>query len=622
MALNKNKVIAAAQRFAQKGQYDRAIAEYRTIVDEDPDDVRIWLKIGDLHARKGSTGQAIATYQRVANHFSDKGFFLKGVSAYKLILGLDPSNIEAHRALGDLYVKLGLGPEAIAQFQIVVGTYEREGRHRDSLELLKRIVELGPDDEANRIRLAEGHARQNDAEAAIGEFKGVLSQLIDKGRFDEYIQVAERLLYLYPNELEVVRALSDVYLRRGDAKRALARLQVLFRADPTDTATLELLAAAFAEIGQTVKAISVYRELARIHTEAGNDTGRVAAWRKLLALDPDDAEARVALGGAAPAPVASGSAINIGSGAWSVSTASGEIPLSPADQIARHLTDVELLLKYELREHAREQLQKVFLLDPHHEQGLLRLRDLALEAERTDDAVDALLRLATAAQRSGDPQKAMSRLGEILQLQPGHPEASERMKTISSGMARELAESAEPVQATPPEEFDVELNLDELDFDNAADDHLPSGGFELDLDALDASVDDEFADLMGNDKPDDDAFADLLRDKPAAPAPARGAIVLEMPADVLVTEPPASSDDFGDLLGDGPVPADDEFGDLLGDGPVPADDEFGDLLGASPTAPADDDAFGELLGSPTAPADDDAFGELLGSPTTPADDDA
>ena len=49
--INKNKVIAAAQKYVQRGQYDRAIREYRKVVEEDPRDVRIWLKIGDLHAK-------------------------------------------------------------------------------------------------------------------------------------------------------------------------------------------------------------------------------------------------------------------------------------------------------------------------------------------------------------------------------------------------------------------------------------------------------------------------------------------------------------------------------------------------------------------------------------------
>ena len=40
----------AARKFVDKGQIDKAVKEYLRIVHEDPKDVRVWLKIGDLYA--------------------------------------------------------------------------------------------------------------------------------------------------------------------------------------------------------------------------------------------------------------------------------------------------------------------------------------------------------------------------------------------------------------------------------------------------------------------------------------------------------------------------------------------------------------------------------------------
>jgi Tfp pilus assembly protein PilF len=52
-----------------------------------------------------------------------------------------------------------------------------------------------------------------------------------------------------------------MYIERGNAKSALAHLQAVFKADPRDAATLELLAQAFKVLGQLKKAASVYQEL-------------------------------------------------------------------------------------------------------------------------------------------------------------------------------------------------------------------------------------------------------------------------------------------------------------------------------------------------------------------------
>ena len=59
MAINKNKVIAAAQKYVQKGQLDKAIKEYRRVVEAEPGDVRTWLKIGDLQAKTDAAEQAV-----------------------------------------------------------------------------------------------------------------------------------------------------------------------------------------------------------------------------------------------------------------------------------------------------------------------------------------------------------------------------------------------------------------------------------------------------------------------------------------------------------------------------------------------------------------------------------
>ncbi|HEX9618514.1 MAG TPA: tetratricopeptide repeat protein, partial [Polyangiaceae bacterium] len=65
MASDREKILQAAQRYVDKKRYDRAIAEYQKIVQEDPQDARILLKIGDLQARMEAYPEAIATYDRV-----------------------------------------------------------------------------------------------------------------------------------------------------------------------------------------------------------------------------------------------------------------------------------------------------------------------------------------------------------------------------------------------------------------------------------------------------------------------------------------------------------------------------------------------------------------------------
>ena len=296
MAINKDKVRAAAQKYLQKGQIDKAIREFQRLVDEAPSDVRTLLKIGDLYARKGDAEAATQTYTRVARFYADQGFFLKAVAVYKQIIKLNPTAVPINIKLAELYSALGLLPDAISQYRQIAALYEEQSDDEGMAEMLAKMVELDPDNIATRIKIAELTMRQGSVEDAALHFRHAAGILKAQNRTEDYIKVAERILRVAPSDLGLVRELAGLYMQRGDAKRALAKLQISFKEDPYDLATLGLMAKAFVALEQLSKAVSVYREIARIHGEAGDERAREKALHEIVILAPKDTEAHVALG--------------------------------------------------------------------------------------------------------------------------------------------------------------------------------------------------------------------------------------------------------------------------------------------------------------------------------------
>ncbi len=496
MALNKNKVIAAAQRYTQKGQLNRAIKEYRTIVNEDPDDIRIWLKIGDLYARKGSLVQAITTYKKVAHYYKDSGFFLKAVAVYKQIVNIDRNNIDAHLGLGNLYAQLGLIPDSISRLQYVVGAYEREGKYSDSLELLKKIVSLSPDDEVNQIRLAEAYARQGDIESAVVSFKSVLGQLYAKERYDDFIQVSERLLFLSSEEFDTIKLLSEVYLKKGDAKRALARLQLLFRINPKDIETLKLLASAFKEMGLEAKAIAIYRELARIFFERNDEVATRESWLQLLQIDPEDAEALEAVGEADASSEFPSSSPQ--------SLVSSKVGLSADEKLLKYIEDVKIYRKYLLFDHALGRIQKIFEINPKFEDAFIQKKAIAHERDDKELAVSTLFELAEIYQES-EPEKAIVFVKEILELHPNHAEAKRKIDSLLSLRNANTERTNVPVEKGDSNQTDANHSVKQ--------DQIKEDEFTALLALGSTDKEDEFADLMVGTQeplPDKDEFADLM----------------------------------------------------------------------------------------------------------------
>lgn len=302
MAFNKEKVMDAARKFVDKGQIDKAVKEYLRIVQEDPKDVRVWLKIGDLYARKGSKADAIDTYLKVARFYHEQGFFLKAVAVYKQILKLDPRQVDVTLKLAELYRQLGLMSDAMQHYEAVAAHFHREGDTRQALDTVKKLVDLDPENIATRIKLAELYSKEGLVDEAVLQFSMACEQLRRQGRQDDFIKVAERLLWHKPDNHALNRELANLYLRRNDPRRALQKLQVCFKADPRDTETLGLLALAFQALDQKAKTVSVLKELARIHNENKSRDRATEVYRKILEIVPNDPDALQFLGPQTPTP--------------------------------------------------------------------------------------------------------------------------------------------------------------------------------------------------------------------------------------------------------------------------------------------------------------------------------
>ncbi|HEY1546413.1 MAG TPA: hypothetical protein VGG28_01265, partial [Kofleriaceae bacterium] len=165
-----------------------------------------------------------------------------------------------------------------------------------------QLVEMDPENIATRIKLAELYSKEGLLEEAASQFTVACDQLRRQGRQDDFVKVAERLLWHKPDNHALNRELAALYLRRNDPRRALQKLQTCFKADPRDVETLGLLALAFQALDQKAKTVSVLKELARIHNENKSRDKAGEVYRKILEIVPTDADAIAFLGPAAATP--------------------------------------------------------------------------------------------------------------------------------------------------------------------------------------------------------------------------------------------------------------------------------------------------------------------------------
>ncbi len=312
MAIDREKVSTAAQKYVEKKKYDKAVFEYQKLVQADPNDARTLLKIGDLQLKMGTHEQAIATYESVGNLYAKQGWALKAIAVYKQIREIIAKHVPhldekyGHIAprLAELYQQLGLTSDALAALDEVATKLQRQQRDGEAIEVFQKIVALDPTNPLPHLRLAEALSRSKDIDGAVFEFKTAAAQLAGLGRRDDALKVLERLLHHKP-DAEQARIAAELYLSRGqpqDGMQALAKLQICFQANPRDLDTLQLLARAFNAIGQGAKALEVQKEMVRIARDAGKTDLAREIVERLMRLAPNDEGVRKLALGSVPAP--------------------------------------------------------------------------------------------------------------------------------------------------------------------------------------------------------------------------------------------------------------------------------------------------------------------------------
>src|SRR5512137_1335042 len=532
MAVDKNKIVAEATRFVQKGQYDKAIKAYEKILAEDRKDVRTLLKIGEIQQKKGDSGAAAEAFNRVAEIYGEQGFFLKAVAVYKQIAKLTPDDVRVNEKLASLYQQLGLLNDATNQLQAVATAFEKAGDQGRHLDVLRRLLDLDPENVLTCQRLGDLYAKANRGAEALELYRHAAVHLKENKRSDEHLKLAERIFHLTPDDLKLAKELAQEYLARGDTKKALGKLQICHGADKQDVDTLRLMAQAFRDLGQVSKTIAVYRALARVYAERGRREESAVTWRMVQELLPDDHEAREELAAsgagrsspgipaepAAPRPPAAAPPRAVAPRPTEVRGAPPQVKRpeaappptpqgAPEGAAARILTETDVYLKYGLQQKALDHVEKLLETDPENPDALERIRDIREVLGDRQGAAQAAGRAVKALLERGGDGRLGHATERLRELDPGHelagkpplpddgpdgvqeehvlvvPPDEDALKTVSG------PEGPAPVQDDEaPEAIDARPAMPEV-LGDASPLPVDDTGTEIDVEALDLEID-------------------------------------------------------------------------------------------------------------------------------------
>jgi tetratricopeptide (TPR) repeat protein len=497
----KDKHLAAAQKYLERGSFEKALTEFQNAVKDDPKDTRTWLRMAEVYVRLGQTDKATEVYQKTVDLYVEQGFFQRAVAVYKNIIKLSPDFVDARIKLAEVFRQLGLLSDAVQQLEQASVLYQKSNRIPDALGAIKQIIDLNPEQPNPRIRYAEMASQTGAIKEAVAEFTEAARLVKAQGRVDEFMRVAERLLHYDPDNHAVSMEVAAKYLEHNNARAALSRLKTVFEAKQRDPDVLDLLARTFEQLGQPHKTLPVLKELARVYAESGRISERNQAAQRVLAMDPNDAEMRELVGrpqvGAVrtPQPPASASptaaprlltpgpmpsltplpssnpnvvkrpvAITFSEmevpaalrNKYVTTTPSEPMPASMSERIdiatgmvekpdddaevKRILAESDVFVKYGLVERAADHLRRVFERVPTHQGAHERLAAVLVQLDRKAEAAAEYEILAHQCV-SSKPESAAAYARKALELNPSARRALEVLGIVEGSMPRTRAPS-------------------------------------------------------------------------------------------------------------------------------------------------------------------------------------
>ncbi len=520
MAFDKAKTLQDAQKYFQKGQFDKAAKEYQALAKADPQDVNIRAKLAGIYAKIGQMPQAMAAFQEAATIYAKKGFYNKAVAIYKQMLQADPTYVEGYLKLAETFQKMGLMVDAMSQYKIVVAHYDKEGQAHKALEILQKMVDLDPSNPATHVKLAELYYKQSMPAEGYKQLRAVLDDLLSKKRFEDALKVYDRLLHFDPENAVALKECYRLFMQLGKHDHALPLLQRYLRAARDDLEAVRDVAVVFGHMGNTKNQKVALKELAKRLQAAGRGADAKKAYQKVLQLDPSDPTALAALGASAPAAdeevvVAEGDAEpriqetaaeeaglvaeDDGAIALDETAEAAEIVIDETDgdadgamgplpgeeagegeisdkQAVEILVEADVYVKYGLKPKAIAHLKRLALARPDHSDGLTRLAALLIEEGDKKGATEVLLKAAKTNEGAGRSEPARALYEQVLLADPANAVAKQKLAAPPAAAKPAAGAHAQHISAG-----DIEDALAGADLGEVPPSEEPSGDFGIDV---------------------------------------------------------------------------------------------------------------------------------------------
>ena len=198
------KLKKKAADFEAKKQPDKALAVYREMIavyesgEEDPIDIPLYNRVGDLLQKAGNLSEAVSLWERAVDHYADGGFFNPAIALCNKILRQSPGRAVVYYKLGKISAEKGFKADARQNFLEYAARMQKSGDLDEAFRALKEFADLVPDQDDVRLMLADQLVKADRKKEAIDQLQIAYTQCVNEGRDADAESVAERMKAIDP----------------------------------------------------------------------------------------------------------------------------------------------------------------------------------------------------------------------------------------------------------------------------------------------------------------------------------------------------------------------------------------------------------------------------------------
>lgn len=196
------KLKEQARLHEQKEEWEKAILAYEQALrlsEEGPGEAELQLfnRIGDLHLRRGRQADAVRCYEQAADRYAEAGFYNNAIALCNKALRYSPNRAELYRKLGRYSGAQGFITDARRYFLEYAERMQRAGELAEAFRALEELADLGDDPELREM-LAQQLARHGETALAVQQLQRAYALRLAAGDGAAAESVKQRILELDP----------------------------------------------------------------------------------------------------------------------------------------------------------------------------------------------------------------------------------------------------------------------------------------------------------------------------------------------------------------------------------------------------------------------------------------